>query len=174
MKIAVGSMNPAKIRAVEDGLNKVFPDGVVVGVKIESGVSDQPVGDKETFKGARLRAERALKKAKADMGVGLEGGVVESNLGMMNVNWCVMVTKDGVESAGGGSRFLLPERYAGEIRKGKELAEVVDKLEQEKDIRSKQGVIGVLTKNLLKRQEEYAHIVKLAAVKFISPELYNG
>lgn len=173
-KIAVGSRNPVKVGAVKEGLRKLFPKADYVGVEVGSGVSHQPRSDEETMKGARNRAKRALKQGRADIGVGLEGGVIETSEGLMNTNWCFLVTKDGVESHSGGSHFLLPEKFARKVRKGKELADILDELMEEKDIRSKQGVIGLLTKNLLTRKDEYTHLVKMATVKLQSKDLYNS
>lgn len=75
MKVAVGSKNPVKIAAVREAFTKVWPKKhfVFEGVAVSSGVSNQPMSDEESFRGARNRAERAMKQIDADFGVGLEG-----------------------------------------------------------------------------------------------------
>ena len=77
MKIAVGSTNPTKINAARIAFEKVFPNESidVVGVKVSSGIPDQPVGDPQTIQGSINRAKRALKESNADFGVGQEGGM---------------------------------------------------------------------------------------------------
>ena len=53
MKIAVGSENPVKINAVKHAFKLVWPKKKweVIGVKVTSGVSDQPMSDVESIKG---------------------------------------------------------------------------------------------------------------------------
>ncbi|KKS04790.1 MAG: putative non-canonical purine NTP phosphatase [Candidatus Curtissbacteria bacterium GW2011_GWA2_41_24] len=77
MKIAVGSTNPVKIEAAKRAFGKVWPKKKleIVGIEVPSGVSQQPMTDKEAVKGARNRAKVAIKSARADFGVGLEGGL---------------------------------------------------------------------------------------------------
>lgn len=78
MKIAVGTTNPAKLKAVEAALAVLFPDEPyqVLGVEVESGVSDQPMSDTESVTGAYNRAHAACTAVdNADYGIGLEGGL---------------------------------------------------------------------------------------------------
>ena len=65
-KVIVASTNPVKRNAAQQGFLKVFPDKKFVfsGVKIPSGVSDQPMTDKETYQGALNRAKNAKAKLK--------------------------------------------------------------------------------------------------------------
>lgn len=50
MKVAVGSENPVKIQAVAEAFEKVWPKKKfeVIGTKVPSGVSDQPMSDEES------------------------------------------------------------------------------------------------------------------------------
>ena len=89
VKVAVGSLNPVKIRSSQEGVRKalgpVFGDEpfeiVVKGFNSPSEVSDQPMGDKETKLGAQNRARNAWaayqreEGTEPDYSVGLEGGV---------------------------------------------------------------------------------------------------
>src|SRR5690348_3871568 len=81
--VAVGSTNPVKIGAVRAVLGGIAPHATVEGVAVPSTVSDQPFGDDETIRGARARAVAARERLGADLGVGLEGGVVELPDGTM-------------------------------------------------------------------------------------------
>lgn len=60
MKIAVGSTNPVKINAVINACTGTWPDVVVEGFEVSSGVDDQPRSDDETMTGAVNRAKGAL------------------------------------------------------------------------------------------------------------------
>ena len=76
MVVAVGSTNPAKVKAVEAVVARSFPDARVRPVAVASGVSEQPLSADETERGARTRALSALAAVpEARFGIGLEGGV---------------------------------------------------------------------------------------------------
>jgi len=76
-RVALGSVSPAKVMAVEAALRRVHGRFVAVThVRAPSHVADQPVGDEETLRGARARAEGALRLVPgALLGVGIEAGV---------------------------------------------------------------------------------------------------
>ena len=77
-RIVVASKNPVKARAALNGFRRVFPEETfeVETVSVASGVSDQPLSDDETLRGARNRARAAMERVPdADAWVGLEGGV---------------------------------------------------------------------------------------------------
>jgi non-canonical (house-cleaning) NTP pyrophosphatase len=75
--VVVGSTNPVKIAAVMAVLGRSGSEARVRGIAVPSGVRDQPEGDPETIRGATQRARAALEVSDADLGVGIEGGVVE-------------------------------------------------------------------------------------------------
>ena len=61
MKVAIGSTNPVKIAAVKSAFKKVWPNKKFTfkGIKVNSGVSHQPMSDIESIKGAGNRAKKA-------------------------------------------------------------------------------------------------------------------
>ncbi len=66
------------------GNNRLRADNetLVIPVSASSGVAEQPFSDEETVLGAVNRARNALRLVKADIGIGLEGGVVETGHGL--------------------------------------------------------------------------------------------
>jgi inosine/xanthosine triphosphatase len=158
-EVAVGSENPAKIKAVR----KIFP--VVVGWNTESGVSAQPMSDEETRTGALNRA-RACVKEGAVVGIGLEGGVMESEGGLLSVNWGALVDREGREVVASGARYPLPKEIAEEVRSGKELGDVMDAYTSRSDVRTKEGAVGIFTNGRMTRSELYIHIVRLLAGQY--------
>lgn len=173
MLILVGSTNPVKINAVKIGTTKAFPEAKITSFKAKSKISDQPIGEKETRLGAFNRAQDCLENnLKADLGVGLEGGVIETNIGMLSTAWCCIVDRKGKISYGGGMHFHIPENIAEKIRNGGELGPIMDDLLQTKNSKQHHGAIGTFTRGILNRTEAYAHLVKLALTKFITPEFY--
>jgi len=163
-KVIVGSANPAKVGAVKKALEKLWPKAKFSGVEVESGVSKQPMSDEETLRGARNRARAVLTAIDADVAVGLEGGAMETKEGMMNVVWCVILMRDGRESFSGGSHFLLPKGWPEKLKAGQEISDILEEMTGDRDLHKKGGMIGLLTKNLTSRKEEYAQLVRMATI----------
>jgi inosine/xanthosine triphosphatase len=144
-----------------------------VAVDVPSGVSDQPFGDEETRRGAVNRARWALVEVGADVGVGLEGGLIETEYGLMTCAWCAVVDSQGRVGVGGGVNVLLPPAVADKMRQGLELGQAMDALTGLDDTKRHMGAVGILTNGLSDRQEAYVHIVKMALVRFLRPEYYD-
>jgi inosine/xanthosine triphosphatase len=159
VKIAVGSLNPAKINAVKQALIK---EGIeVIGVKVPSNVSAQPIGDEETKQGAINRALATVEESGANIGIGLEGGVDDTKVGMLVNNWGALATKEGEIYVASGMRIYLPEEVAEGVRSGKELGHVMEEYTKKNDVRSKEGAVGIFTNGYVTRIDMFSHVVKL-------------
>ncbi len=170
MKIAIGSTNPVKVGAVENVLRQVYPDAEFIISEVPSGVSQQPIGDEETRRGALNRARAVLAAADAEMGAGLEGGIVLTEMGTMTTAWCVLVDREGQVGVGGGANMLLPEPVAAKVLAGAELGAAMDEYAGVKDVKRGPGAIGILNRGLVDRQGAYEYIVKLALARFLWDE----
>jgi inosine/xanthosine triphosphatase len=157
VKIAIGSKNPAKVQAV----NNVFQDAEILSLSVESGVSEQPFSDDETIEGAVNRAKNCLIHSHADMGIGLEGGVVQTKQGLFLCNWGAMVTRDSIIWIAGGARILLPDSVATRLINGEELGPVMDDFTKKANISKKEGAIGVFTNERITRAEMFEHIMRM-------------
>lgn len=171
-RVAVGSANPVKLAATRAVLDWAAPGADVTAAPVPSGVSDQPVGDEETIAGARQRARAAREALDADLGVGLEGGVVDSPGGMRTCAWCVVVHRDGREGVGGSLAMPLPEAVAQMIRDGTELGHAMDRLVAERGTKHGKGAVGILTAGRIDRQAAYEVLVTYALAPFVTPALY--
>lgn len=171
-KIAVGSKNPVKIAAVENVARKIWPDAEVVSLEVAHGISEQPRSDDEAVEGARSRAKLALEKADADIGIGLEGCTLDMKHGMFVSDWVVAIDRKGNVGMGCSGKLLLPEAVASEIRNGKELGPVMDRLVGQHNIKQKQGTSGILTGNIVPRTAAFERGVIYALARFINPKLY--
>ncbi len=146
LTIAVGSKNPVKCNAVLRGYNQVacfFPPlgGMntatapkIEGIEVPSGVSDQPMSDEETQKGAQNRAMSAyaayqeLYGVAPFLAVGLEGGVsVDTNNVMECFAWiyCYDGTRTGASRT---ASFPLPSVIRDLVLTGMELGHADDKV----------------------------------------------
>ncbi|WP_458185151.1 inosine/xanthosine triphosphatase [Haladaptatus sp. NG-WS-4] len=170
MRVGVGSRNPVKVAAVETVLDarETRRESVAVeSVAVESGVPEQPFGERETITGAENRARHAL--SGRDLGVGLEGGVtdVPDTDGLYLTMWAA-VTDGETMGRGSGPRLLLPESVARRIRNGEELGPVMDDVLGESDVAKKQGAAGALTDGIIDRQEALEHAVAGALAPFVT------
>lgn len=172
-KIAIGSKNPAKIKALKNVVKKIWPKAKVVAIKVPSGVKEQPTSEKEAIKGAFNRAKLSLQRTKADFGIGIEGCTVENRYGTFLSGWVVAIDKKRKIGMGGGGRLLLPKKMGSEIKKGKELGPIADKFSGIQNVKQKQGVIGVLTNGLISRAKATEWGIIYALTKFINPNNYK-
>lgn len=171
MKFAIGSTNPTKTRAVETVLRVLFDTIELVSLEVSSGISAQPVGDEETRRGAFNRACTVLARTDAEWGFGLEGGVIQTEFGVMTSAWCVVVARDGRVGVGGSANMLLPDVVARRVMQdGRELGEAMDEYANTQDVKRGKGAIGILTRGLLDRQGAYEYIVKLALARMMWEE----
>ena len=174
MKIAVGSTNPVKVGAVRSVIERIWPEAVIVGLDVDTGVPAMPMSDLECQTGARNRALAARQESGFELGVGIEGGVHEENGALMLTAWTVIVNGRGLEGVGGSGRLALPEAIAARIRAGEELGSVMDEILNDKNVKQKGGAVGALTAGLVSRQDALALSVAYAIAPFISPYLYTG
>ncbi len=174
MKIAIGSTNPTKVRAAKKILHKIYPRAKFVALEVKSGVPGQPRGDKQTQRGAVNRARAVREEARADWGVGLEAGIIETEFGTMTCAWVAIVDRSGRVGIGGSTNMLLPDEVAERLRAGEELGEAMDAFANIENVKHKMGAIGVLTRGLSNRQRAYEEIVKLAVVRFLWKKKYGG
>jgi inosine/xanthosine triphosphatase len=170
--VAVGSENPVKMGAVRAVLGWAAPAVLITSQRVASGVPDQPFGDDETIAGARTRARRARDLVDADLGVGLEGGVVDGPGGMRTCAWCVVVHRDGREGVGGSLAMPLPEEVAAMIRAGEELGHAMDRFVATRGTKHGKGAVGILTAGRIDRQGAYEVLVTYALAPFLTPALY--
>jgi inosine/xanthosine triphosphatase len=172
--VAVGSTNPVKIGATRAVLAPLAPLARVEGIAVASGLPDQPFGDDDTIRGALTRAHAALNALDADMGVGIEGGVVEGENGSMRTcAWAAIVTSDGRSGIGGSLAMPLPGAVADAIRGGVELGHAMDDLIGEHDTKRGKGAVGILTAGLVDRQRAYEILLAYALAPMLTPQLYR-
>jgi inosine/xanthosine triphosphatase len=173
-RVAVGSTNPVKIAAVRAVVSRIAPGVAVEGLAVPSSVRDQPVGDEETIRGALARAHGALAAVPgADLGVGIEGGVVDDpDGGMRTCAWAAVAARDGRTGVGGSLAMPLPPVVADAVRGGLELGHAMDRLTGEHDTKRGSGAVGILTAGLVDRQAAYEPLVAYALARFLTPEYW--
>jgi inosine/xanthosine triphosphatase len=186
--VAVGSTRPLKVRAVSDAVQSfgsTLGHGAqfdVIGVEVASGVGHTPKSRSELMAGARGRSEALAVLARErgecwDYLVGLEGGLdvlCESGRRMAFLeSWAFVANAEGRESWGHGGGVVLPEALATEVLDhGAELSAAIDAFAGAQGIGDAQGAWGVLTRNLITRQDVLRAAVINAFASFFNARVY--
>jgi inosine/xanthosine triphosphatase len=172
--ILVGSKNPVKISCTEDAFTRAFDSSFLVeGVNASSGVSDQPMGDKETLKGAKNRAFNSKDIfPEANFWVGIEGGIDEDEKGMFAFAWIFIVHDSGKTSQSKTGTFYLPEKVVELVKGGMELGKADDQIFNQDNSKQQGGSVGILTKGVINREEYYRQAIILALIPFLNKDLF--
>jgi inosine/xanthosine triphosphatase len=170
--VGVGSTNPVKLGAARAVLARIAPAAMIKDVRVSSTVRDQPFGDDETIRGALARARAARQAVGGELGVGIEGGVVDNDGVMRTCAWAAVVDAAGHESVGGSLAMPLPPAVARLVREGIELGEAMDRLTGEHHTKHRQGAVGILTAGLVDRQAAYEVLLTYALARFLTPGLW--
>ncbi len=172
LRVAVGSTNPSKLRAVERVFTSIFSFHVdVIGYEVDSGVPPQP-RDNETILGAINRAREAMHGE--DYSVGIEAGLFWNDVvgEYFDKAFCAILDYYGRFTYGYSGGFVYPPKIIEMVESGMEVGEAMEKLSGINEIKRGMGAIGFLTKGLLDRVEFNSQAVMMAMVPRISGELY--
>lgn len=174
-EIVVASTNPVKINATKEAFDLMFPEEEhnYKGVSVPSEVSDQPMSDEETLKGAINRARNARETVtNGDYWIGIEGGVTKSKHGLEAFAWIAIYDRDERIGVAKTSTFILPNKIAELVHGGMELGLADDKVFGNENSKQKNGTVGALTNNVVDRTKYYVQAAILALIPFKNPELY--
>jgi inosine/xanthosine triphosphatase len=188
-RIAAGSTRRPKLNAVQEAADLFrcyFSADTTIevhGYEVESGVSHTPLSREELMQGARQRAETLAARLAAtgdaaNFHVGLEGGLdVVEERGRRRVfleSWAYVT--DGERGHFGCSGSIeIPEALAEEVViRGTELSAAIDDFAGQAGIRDAQGAWGVLSGNLILRQESFRVAVVAAFAPFYNHRLYQA
>ena len=188
IKIAVGSTRRPKLNAVTEalqcfaGLLATGAEFEVAGFEVESGVGHTPLSRGELMRGSRQRAEALVRLAKEknesfQYFVGLEGGldvVHEEGARRVFLESWAYATDGSVGHFGRSGGVELPPALAYEVvDKGVELSVAIDRFAGAVGIRDAQGAWGVLTGNLITREDASRVAVISAFAPLARQDLYE-
>lgn len=174
-KIVVASKNEVKIGAAREAFMLMFPGDVpeYEGVSVSSGVADQPLSDTETYTGAHNRITALVANVPdADYYVAFEGGLEDTQDGMEVFAWVLIQNKDGLLGKARTATFIIPEAVAAHVRKGIELGAADDLVFGRTHSGHGNGIVGLLTGDVISRTSYYVDAAVLALIPFKNPELY--
>ena len=171
MKVLIGTKNPGKVEGAKRALEKYFDNVEIIGIKVSSNVSEQPVGI-ETYNGAMNRVNNLISYAKnnnisADLFMSVESGLT-SELGFWAIT-NIAVVKNSMKETGIGSSasFPVPNKYVEQI-KNETLGTVMDRIFNESNLRSTTGGIGLLTRDVVTRIDLTEEAFLMALTPFIN------
>src|SRR5256714_2645746 len=186
--VALGSDRAAKIMSVRAAIARVaeldsaWRNAKVIPRPVKTDAPAMPLNDWQLMSGARKRALAVrniliAQKLEADLYVGLEGGFhsisLEGEWRTFLRGWAFVT--DGERSSFGMSPSIeVPENIVKQVIQGKrELGVVIDVVAGARDVRSKQGAWGVLSRDLLTRSMRFEAALIAAFAPFYNRELYS-
>jgi len=159
LKVCIASKNETKIEAIKEVFNEFFGH---FGIKYESIAIEtkkkQPL-DKEILKGAIERAKFAVENA--DYGIGIEAGIKQEEGIYFVEQYVAIADKVGYITYGKSPAFQCPEWILEEIKKGKEMKEIIPFRNEEE---MKRGAVWYFSRRLDRK-----HITKEAILMALLP-----
>lgn len=186
--IALGSDRAAKIMAVRASIVRIaaidadWTNANVVARRVETNAPAMPLTDWQLMEGARERALAVRdslhsRRLEADIYVGLEGGFHSISIGG---EWHTFLrgwayATDGEKNAFGAAPSISvpPEIVKSVVQGRRELGIVIDEVAGGRDIRSKQGAWGVLSRDLVTRSLSFELALIAAFAPFYNPKFYS-
>jgi inosine/xanthosine triphosphatase len=186
--IALGSDRASKIMAVRASVARIaaidpdWTNASVVARRVESNVPSMPLTDWQLMQGAQERAfaVRELlhsRRLEADIYVGLEGGFHSVSIAG---EWHTFLrgwayATNGERSAFGAAPSIsVPPEIVKKVVEGRrELGVVIDEVTGGRDVRSKQGAWGVLSRDLVTRSMSFELALVAAFAPFYNPKFYS-
>lgn len=174
--VAVGSENPVKVDAVKRVMSRLIGAVSVVSVGVDPGIPRQPIGVEQTLRGAINRAKGALSRADAELGVGIEAGLISvsaTRTGYMDFQYCAIIDRDGWLTVGCGPGFEYPPQVMKAVlEEGLEVGEAMSRITRIENLGRKQGAIGYLTHGIMNRRKLTEISVLMAMIPRINRQLY--
>lgn len=187
--IALGSDRAAKIMAVRASVARIatidpeWANANVVARRVETTVPAMPLTDWQLMQGARERALGARdslrsRRLDADIYVGLEGGFhsvsIEGEWHTFLRGWAFAIDNGDRSAFGAAPSISVPPHIVKSVVEGRqELGVVIDEVTGGRDIRSKQGAWGVLSRDLVTRSMSFEVALVAAFAPFYNPKLYS-
>ena len=173
------------VRASVARVAAIDPDWASVNVvarRVETSGPAMPLTDWQLMDGARERALAVRdslhsRRLEADIYVGLEGGFHSISIGG---EWHTFLrgwayATNGERSAFGAAPSIsVPQEIVKSVVQGRrELGVVIDEVTGARDVRSKQGAWGVLSRDLVTRSMSFELALIAAFAPFYNPKFYS-
>lgn len=176
MKILIATKNAGKIEGAKRAFAKYYKNFEIIGVPVESDVSDEPVND-EICLGARNRIKNLKKYAlenniETDFYISIESGITNRLGDWIIINVAMIEDKNGLESLGTSSGFPVPKRYVDEIIE-KDLGKLMDRIFNQSELRKGKGGISFLTHDVVTRYDLTEQAFIMCLTKYINNDIWR-
>jgi inosine/xanthosine triphosphatase len=184
MLIVVGSTRPAKVEATRAAIEVVarvddrFNSATIQSMDLTSIAPMMPMTDRAILEGARLRAQTLLDRTspapQAQLTIGVEGGLdpLPTDGGRYVLKTWAAVSDGTRWGYGSGGAILVPDTVTREVLAGRELGDVIDEVAGAA-VRGTRGAWGILTRDLVGRQDSFTTAILAALAPFYNPALYQ-
>ena len=189
MTIAIASTRGPKVEAVKKTLSTIrqFLTQDTSPIRyltydVDGGIA-MPRTIDELLRGAQQRVVALQQQLQSehqhvDFFVGMEGGfhtIMSNGKNLVFLQSWAYVHNGLSGYFGSSGNILVPDSIAHEVMSnGRDLAEVIDEASNQTDIRSKQGTWGILTKDLLTRQQSFEIALTAAFAPFYNKGMYTS
>ncbi len=182
MLIQIASTRFPKINGVKKAVHSIakkfqIPTEEILFETTEtnSGVSDTPKSIEELMRGAQTRAKNIFQKRNDSetFSVGVEGGLFRISGKVFLQSWtCVY---DGTECYFGSSGSIeIPAALSEAVMdNGADLGIVIDGFAEKRDVRSKQGTFGILSDDIISREDSFELATIFAMMPIFNRKVYD-
>jgi len=173
--VVIGSRNRAKTQGVRRAFKHFLKDVEFKELDVTALVKIQPMSMDQTVKGAKQRAELAIKSQGAGFGVGVEAGLVELPEGFfLNVQIAAIADTENHLSFGCSSGFPIPTRFVERLKQNsEELDRYTHELAGAKKVREEEGIVYRLSGGRMSRVEMTEQCVSMALIPWLNGKLYG-
>lgn len=182
MVIIIASTRAPKVNGVKKAFKKLSPlfgiDELSIrfeSVETVSGVSDTPISIEELMRGARQRAQSAFRNRQDEivLSIGVEGGLFVIEEKVFLQSWtCVYDGK--LFHYGSSGAIEIPNELGHDVlANGIELGIAIDAFAKKTDVRSNQGTFGILTNDLITREDSFELAATFALIPVLNRTLYS-
>ncbi|UCG01051.1 MAG: DUF84 family protein [Candidatus Heimdallarchaeota archaeon] len=178
IKVLVVSVNPVKIRAVQEAFSSFYVKSVISN--IETSEIDltgdhpkaQPLGEGQTYEASRWRVKSARNhKPGFDFYVGIEGGIVLTSYNNPRIIVYSSVSNHSFIETVRGCEIPLPQKLYKKLINSQdlELGDIMTDISGISNIKQKEGAVGFFTRNVVTRFDILKQSVMMALIPFLNP-----
>lgn len=175
-KIILTSANPVKIQVVQKAIDNLFFNQAINLLSLdleEKGA--EPFGEDAIISQITSSIQQARQlHPNALYYIGMEGGIVEKDYGTYEAAFAVVENNTGeIQGISQSVSFPIPNQVAELVKSGVPFGKAVDQIFNTTDIKTTKGFIGLLTNDLVDKQDLYYQPTIVAFSKLTKDKWYN-
>ncbi len=181
--ILIGSKRVPKVNGVKNALLKLsthfnfnFDDLLIKTLDSQSDVSDTPTSIDEIQTGAKNRAVNIFKNnlESTTISIGVEGGIYVVNNRAFLQSWCAVYDGSNLFYGSSGAIEIPTELKNKIILEKQDLGKVIDEYAGKKNIRSNEGTWGILSNNIITREESFTLAATISLISYFRTQNENS